>query len=130
VQVVALEPWSDAFLKEWLQETNQASDGGIRSAILEQTGGWPEFVYDWQPAGAPTIDADGEAQRRLGRLGLDDPHLLSALDGRTIDELTGGTDGEGVAHLIRWAELLGLLRIGGDAKVRVDPYVAELIMRV
>ena len=51
VQVVALEPWSDAFLKEWLQETNQPSDSGLRSAILEQTGGWPEFVYEWQPAG-------------------------------------------------------------------------------
>jgi len=129
VQVVALEPWSDAFLKEWLQETNQPSDSGLRSAILEQTGGWPEFVYEWQPAGDQTIDSDGEAQRRLSRLGLDDPHVLSAMDDKAVDELTGAAGGEATAHLIRWAALLGLLRTGGDAKVHVDPYVAELIMR-
>ena len=130
VPVVALEQWSDAFVREWLQETNQTAENGVRDAILEQTGGWPEFIYEWQPGGGWAIDAAGEADRQLSRLGVEDPHALSTLDGKPAESLAGDEESGQNAQLIRWGELLGLLRIGGDGKVHVDPYVAELIMRV
>lgn len=130
VPIVSLEPWRDTFLREWLEETTRGSEGSVRKAILEQTGGWPEFVYEWRADGATTIDTEGESRRRLARLGVEDAHALSALDDQPVESLRGSPEGDAAANLVRWAELLGLVRIGGDAKVHVDPWVAELIMRV
>ena len=130
VPIISLEPWRDAFLREWLEETTRGSESSVRKAILEQTGGWPEFVYEWRADSVTTIDTDGEARRRLARLGVEDAHALSAVDDQPIESLCGGPEGGAAAQLVRWAELLGLVRIGGDAKVHVDPWVAELIMRV
>lgn len=129
VPVVALEPWSDGFLREWLQEINRPSETAAREAILAQTGGWPGFVLEWCEGNSRPVDEDGEAQRKLARLGVDDPGALSALDDKPVAELTGGQDADNAVVPLRWAELLGLLRIGADAKAHVDPYVAELIMR-
>lgn len=129
VPIVALEPWTDGFVREWLAEINRPHDTAVRETILAQTGGWPEFVLEWCEGSSRSVDEDGESQRRLVRLGVDDPGTLSALDDRLVTELTGGQDADNAVVLLRWAELLGLLRIGADAKVHVDPYVAELIMR-
>jgi hypothetical protein len=130
VPIVSLEPWRDPFLREWLEETTRGSESGVRKAILEQTGGWPEFVYEWRADGAITIDTDGEARRRLARLGVEDAHTLSAVDDQPIESLRSSPDGGAVMQFVRWAELLGLVRTGGDARVHLDPWVAELIMRV
>lgn len=129
VQVVSLEPWSVPFLREWLQETNQPTDGAVRDSLLEQSGGWPEFVYEWQPDASSTIDTAGEAQRRLQRLGVEEPHLLSALDDKHLDDLAGGDEAQPAVALVRWATLLCLVRVGGDGKMHLNSYVAELIMR-
>lgn len=130
VPVVSLEPWSDGFLREWLQEINRPSDAGVRETILAQSGGWPEFVQEWCAGNGRSLDDDGEALRMLNRLGVDDPGSLSALDDKQVAELTGGPEAAHSTVLLRWAELLGLLRVGADARVQVNPFVAELIMRV
>lgn len=111
VDVVSLEPWTDDFLKEWLQETNQASDASVRKAILEQSGGWAEFIHESHGSDGKGIDALGEAKRRLERLGIEDPQALSLLDAKPIEEIRSGAHGEAPGRLLRWAELLGLARV-------------------
>jgi hypothetical protein len=129
VSFLSLTPWPDAYLREWLQETNQPSDSDVRSRILADTGGWPEFVYEWKSSGREGSDVVKDARNRLKRLGIEDASGLLDLDGKLVSELQTGDMGERYKKLIRWAEMLGLLRSGGDGRVYLDPYVAELLMR-
>jgi hypothetical protein len=85
VPLVSLESWSDAYLREWLQETNQSSEVSVRSRILTETGGWPEFIYEWKESAGSKTDMEGDARRRLARLGIDNPTAILDLD----EKLTG-----------------------------------------
>ena len=130
VPLVSLESWSDDYLREWLNETNQSSEASVRSRILTDTGGWPEFIYEWKESTGRKVDAASDARIRLKRLGVEDEAAILDLDEKPVSNSGAiGTD-ERQFRLIRWAEILGLLRTAGDGKVHLEPYVAELLMRV
>jgi hypothetical protein len=129
IPIVSLEPWSDDYLREWLQETNQSSEERVRKALILATGGWPEFIYEWEES---TVHADlvGDARRRLRRLGIDNDADLLGLDGKGPGDFVADDAGSRLTKLMRWAELLRLLRTSADGIVQLDPFVAELLMQV
>lgn len=123
-----LSPVCD-YLREWMQETNQSSEERFRKALILATGGWPEFIYGWKES---TVHANlvGNARGRLVRLGIDNDADLLCLDGKGPSDCGPDDTGNRLAKLMRWAEVLRLLRTSADGIVQLDPFVAELLMQV
>ena len=97
--------------------------------MISATGGWPEFIYEWKESSVPA-DPVGDARRRLGRLGIDNDADLLGLDGKRPSDFESDDAGSRVANLVRWAELLRLLRTSADGSVQLDSFVAELLIQV
>ncbi|MER2518429.1 MAG: ATP-binding protein [Candidatus Accumulibacter phosphatis] len=149
---MSLLPWTDEFVRHWLEERQLPNDVEQRKQILQVTGFWAgllqEIVAQCTEArelkrrieAADLSSLTGEAATRYAaELGLSfhEPHLvLKTLtmwgDPVEPDELAivAECDLKEVNRVLRWADLLGLARRGGGDFWSLDPLVKAIFQKL
>lgn len=145
VSVLRLQPWHDAFLRQWLDDRRIPSAPAVRARIAEITGGWGELVANLPDregsveAGLARIErqlAEAPAREELQALtGLHvgEPasvlEVLAILESATLPELaTQLPKGAGARAAVAWADTLGLLRPKGGGKWTVEPLSRRVLL--
>ena len=149
-RVMALRPWDDSFLRQWLEDNGLQSVPEARAAIKEATGNWPRILYEYGMAsradhrleanpgewlsGYLTEAIASELRRELG-LDTGVCHailgLLAELGEATTGELEEfaadeNIDAEIVPTTLEWAERLHLAWRSGTEAWRLDPMIRRL----
>jgi len=149
---LVLGPWSDAFLRDWLDRRDWPHDRETVERIRRLTGGWHEVVLEdlgTEPQAhhqlEDLLDQLERADRRhlLARFGLGDPKapvregfaaLVSAATAGRVAERDleaaaeiHSVDPADVRRALRWAELLGLAKRDAVDSWRLDPFVCRLL---
>jgi hypothetical protein len=149
---MSLLPWTDEFVRHWLEERQLPNDVEQRKQILQVTGFWAGLLQEIvaQCTGARELKrcieaADlsaltGEtATRYATELGLSfhEPHRVLrtlAMWGDPVepDELAmvAECDLKEVSRVLRWADLLGLARRGGGDFWSLDPLVKAIFQKL
>jgi hypothetical protein len=152
-RVMALRPWDDSFLRQWLEDNGLQSVPEARAAIKEATGNWPRILYEYGMAsradhrleanpgewlsGYLTEAIASELRRELG-LDTGVCHailgLLAELGEATTEELEEfaadeNIDAEIVPTTLEWAERLHLAWRSGTEAWRLDPMIRRLFFR-
>lgn len=138
---VGLTAWTDATLRKWLEDHQlvPARDPDSRREILAQTGGLPELLYSI-PRGSPRwreilkVNTDRVMSGATTVLGLEGRRLevlrnLVALSRATVEDLAAISEvsEEETARILKWAELLGYLKVEDGGARSVVPIVARSI---
>jgi hypothetical protein len=150
-RIMALRPWDDSFLRQWLEDNGLQSVPAVREAIKEATGNWPRILYEYGMAaradhrleGNPKGWLDdylknGVAWDLLRELGLDATashailNLLAELGDATTGDLEEFAAGEEidpgmVPRTLEWAERLHLAWQSGTDIWRLDSLIARLL---
>jgi hypothetical protein len=136
---LGLAAWTDATLRKWLDDHQlvPTRDPDSRREILALTGGLSELLYSI-PRGSPRwrealkANADRVMVSAAAMLGLESRRLevlknLVALGRATVEDLAAISElaDEKVARVLKWAELLGYLRIEDGGARSVVPIVAR-----
>lgn len=149
---MSLLPWTDEFVRHWLEERQLPNDVEQRKQILQVTGFWAgllqEIVAQCTEArelkrrveAADLRSLTGEtAIRYAAELGLSvhEPHRVLktfAMWGDSVepDELAmvAECDLKEVNRVLRWADLLGLARRGGGDFWSLDPLVKAIFQKL
>jgi hypothetical protein len=138
---LGLAPWTDATLRKWLDDHQlvPTRDPDSRREILALTGGLPELLYSI-PRGSPRwrealkASADRVMVSAATMLGLESRRLevlknLVDLGRATVEDLAAISElaDEKVARVLKWAELLGYLRVEEGGARSVVPIVARTL---
>lgn len=155
VEQFTLGPWSDAFLRQWLDDMGLPSDPERRAAIEQATGNWPLLVLRWHRGLTSGGDewrqrlAALEEESRLGSpapgfvsdFGLDIAEARTCLHAMAEHYPEGyarGVDTEAMAGLqdldwgvlqrvLRWGTAIGIVQRSGLDEWRLDPVVSRVL---
>jgi hypothetical protein len=149
VSSLNLQPWHDAFVRQWLEDCQLPNDPVNRKNVVLATGNWPSLLYML----VPTVREGSQLHDRLSTFnskiceaasrpeilkafGLDIPDpreivsLLATLgeEARETDLASlGETDLNRVQLVMKWAELLGVARRSGAESWNLDPIVQRIL---
>jgi hypothetical protein len=149
VELLSLKPWSDNFLRQWLEDVGiTGADARSRARFANATGLWPSMIADALTAGGSTdidrlcqvaedsLSRADTAQRILEQLGIslpDDRKILRVLS--EFSELAEKdfpeyreffeADADLVLRTLEWAEALQLVERTSPRVWRVTTFVAQ-----
>lgn len=153
-RLLTLEPWTDAYLRQWLEDLALPAEPEPRRRVSGVTGCWPTLLLSLhdEQRGLPKLEQQLEA---LARSQVEKAHDLWRAFGLDLEERRralkalldygGGAesdlsrdDVEAIAAAeglepremstsLRWAELLRIVTIVGRERWRLDPVVSRLL---
>ncbi len=150
LQWVSLRPWKEEFLRQWMEDVGFQDTRDVRRDVIGRTGGWPMLLtrlydlvrdkglasgLDYLDRGM--IDPHSIADC-LRDFGLDDPVrknvllCLAQLGEADFEGLETVVDDEGInadslQRVLKWAELLHLVRRVEENSWQPDGVVARLL---
>lgn len=155
ISTLNLLPWHDAALRQWMDECDfTANDEETRAQICAVTGNWPILLDEFYRRSkaeahhsqwkrhlqelAADLSSPALARQYLTSFGLKDSNPMVMLVLKTLADLGSATEAElvtyhdqlppeEVSHVLRWGELLSLVRQIGDETWEVDNTLAQLL---
>lgn len=150
--VICLRPWSDPFVRSWLEDLNMPAERAARRAVFEATNGYPALLYQLQhdldpgPQFMHQVNAFRDHLKSserahavlevLGCLANEQCHaalvVMRDFGGDPIADMAQFWDkaqyGVSLDDFVRWGDLLGLLQpAGAPDQWTLDPFIGKLL---